>query len=92
MLRAGGYRRVAGRAARSLDVSNGVDAIYLPTNFFVLDHPLQRPSGWLVPPRFRTVCATSRGQPPVVSAVVRFRARPVRLATVDDRAAARTGR
>jgi hypothetical protein len=34
MLRAGGYRRGAGRAARSLDVSDGVDAIFLPTNFF----------------------------------------------------------
>lgn len=31
MLRAGGYRREAGRAACRLDVSDGVDAIYLPT-------------------------------------------------------------
>jgi GNAT superfamily N-acetyltransferase len=34
ILRAGGYRREAGRAACRLDVSDGVDAIFLPTKFF----------------------------------------------------------
>ena len=43
MLRAGGYRRVAGRAARRRDVSNGVDAIHLPPKHFCTSS---------VPPRF----------------------------------------
>jgi len=34
ILRAGGYRREAGRAACRLDVSDGVDAIFLPTKLF----------------------------------------------------------
>jgi hypothetical protein len=34
MLRAGGNRRGAGRAARSLDVSDGVGVMTLPTNSF----------------------------------------------------------